>query len=121
MTARRNEGFGRNRCLNPLPLARLEDNLRLHSGKPKPRRREHPSRRNHAAQKISPRSAYGLHSSILVLSKNYSVHPSRYSRRMNTSASGQPMALSFLASQVSFFPVRSATLQSNAASVSAPE
>jgi len=64
MSAGRYEGFGRNRCLNPLPLAGLADNLRLRSAKSKPRRREHPSR---AAQKIAPRSVHmlRLHSEIL--------------------------------------------------------
>ena len=51
----------------------------------------------------------------------YRVQPSRYSRRMKASASGQPVALRFLASQSSFLPVRRATLHKRAASVSAPE
>ena len=47
----------------------------------------------------------------------YSVQPLRYCRRMKASASGQPMALRFSASHMILLPVRSATLQSNAASV----
>jgi hypothetical protein len=54
-------------------------------------------------------------------SRHYSVQPLRYSRRRNASASGQPTALRFAASHVSFLPVRRATLQSSAASVNAPE
>src|SRR5688572_5794063 len=49
------------------------------------------------------------------------VHPSRYSRRINRSASGQFVALRFFASHSSFLPARYATFPRWLASVSQPE
>ena len=49
------------------------------------------------------------------------VQPLRYSRRMNLSASGQPVAFSLAASHWIFLPTRYATVPRSTASVSAPE